>query len=521
MSQPRHREPIDLRNVAAAAAIVIAVGAAAALVYLLLDILLLLFLGIVIAAVLQPWHLWLGRWGIPRGVAVLLIYMLLAGSFVVVAVVVGPALIEGITHFVATLPDKYASFRVTLASGPVVVRALAAQLPSVERLVPGLAKVAPQFYGSAIELTSRTVDLVMYSITVLALAFYWTMEVPRFERFALSFVPVDKRTRALVAWHEIESKLGAYMRGQGLAMLVIGVASGVGYALVGLPNVLTLAVMAGLLEAVPVLGPVLASVPALLVALPLGFHAVILVIGWAVMLQLTENYFLMPRIMAHTVGVSAMVSLVAVLAFGTLYGIVGVFIAIPMAAVLQVVLESMMETAPLAEATGRDANPWSGLSARVNALREEARGRLRGRTSRMGIDPGTPDHVVDAVDQQIEEAAERVETVIAGVQDKGTPLGAEEKRVLVDLETATERIGEIAGQNAVDTDSSSPSTEPNEEVLTGLREATKEMERVTERVETVVVERGAAKASAEALGDPGERSSGKNLSGAPPINSRR
>ena len=498
---------------------VIAVGAAAALVYLLLDILLLLFLGIVVAAVLQPWHLRLGRWGIPRGVAVLLIYMLLAGTFVVVAVMVGPALIEGTTHFVATLPEKYASVRATLASGPVLVRSLAAQLPSAEQLVPGLAKVAPRFYGSAIELTTRTVDLMIYSITVLALAFYWTMEVPRVERLVLSFVPVGKRTRALVAWHEIEFKLGAYMRGQGLAMLVIGVASGVGYVVLGLPNALTLAVMAGLLEAVPVFGPVLASVPALLVALPLGAHTVFLVIGLAVVLQIAENYFLMPRIMAHTVGVSAMVSLVAVLAFGTLYGIIGVFIAIPTAAVLQVVLESVMETTPLPEASGRDGNPWSGLSARVNALREEARGRLRGRASRMGIDPGTADHVVDAVDQEIEEAVERVETVIAGVQDKATPLGAQDQRVLTDLETATEHMGEVAGRNAApDTKSSSPSTEPNEEVLTDLREATKEMERAAERVETVVVERGSTTASAEALG---KRAPGDDPSGGPPVNSRR
>jgi len=91
-------------------------------------------------------------------------------------------------------------------------------------------------------------------------------------------------------------------------MLAIGAGSAFGYAMIGLPNVLALAVLAGLLEAVPMIGPVLAVVPAVLVALPLGGHTVLLVIGLAVLLQLIENNILIPRIMHHAVGVSALVA---------------------------------------------------------------------------------------------------------------------------------------------------------------------------------------------------------------------
>jgi predicted PurR-regulated permease PerM len=109
-------------------------------------------------------------------------------------------------------------------------------------------------------------EVLVYIVTLLAVAFYWTMEVGRFERLIVSLMPVERRVRVLNIWHEIESKLGGFVRGQGLAM----VASGIGYALIGLPNALALGVLAGLLEAVPLLGPVLAAVPVVLVALPIG-----------------------------------------------------------------------------------------------------------------------------------------------------------------------------------------------------------------------------------------------------------
>ena len=284
-----------------------------------------------------------------------------------------------------------------------------------------LTDLAPQLYQGALGVTTSIVKLPVYFVTVLAIGFYWTMEVPRFERLLLSLLAVERRPRALNVWHEIESKLGGFMRGQGLAMLSIGAASALGYALIGLPNVLALAVLAGLLEAVPLIGPVLAVVPAVLVALPLGVHTVLLVIGLAVLLQLIESNVLIPRIMHHAVGVSALVGLLAVLAFGTLYGILGVLIAIPMTAVIQVLLDTMVVNAePVAEPAGLVGSPWEDLRARVRALRQQARVRLRARTSRMGIDPATADHVVDAVDQQIEVAVARVEkTHLGGGGDFG------------------------------------------------------------------------------------------------------
>ena len=433
--------PIDLRRTAAATGVAIGTVALAVLAYRLIDVFLLLFIGIAVAAALQPSHVKLCRWGVPKGLAVLLIYLLFSIGLVLIALVVGPVVIEQIRTFAAELPATYATLRLRLqTSGTGPFQLIGNRLPTFERSTDALIAV-PELFRGVVGITTIVVQLFGYFVTVFAVAFYWTMEVPRLERLTLSLLPVERRARVLNVWHEIESKLGAYLRAQGLAMLSIGVASAIGYALIGLPNVLALGFLAGMLEAVPLIGPTLASGPAVLVALPLGLNTILLVIGFSVVVQVTENNVLIPRIMHRAVGVSALVGIFAVLAFGTLYGLLGVFIAIPMTAVIQVLLATLVVDAAPATAGDAAGRPWAGLRARIRALRQQGRIRLRARDSRMGIDPATADHVADAVDQQIEEAGVQVERIISAAEQTSEPLAAKERAAIVGkLEAATEGV---------------------------------------------------------------------------------
>lgn len=444
MAPPLDAE-IGLRRVAAATAVVIGTAALAALVYLSLDVLLLLFLGIVVAAALQPWHVVLRRWGVPRGVAVLAIYLLLFAGFGLIVLVVAPVLVEQIGTFAAGAPATYASARSYLrTSATAPFNLIGRRLPPFERLIETFMDVAPQFLQGAVGVTTSAMTLVAYAVTVLVIGFYWTMELPRIERLLMSLVAVERRARVLGIAHEIEAKLGGFVRGQGLAMLAIGVASAIGYALIGLPNVLVLAVLAGLLEVVPLIGPVLGAIPAVIVALPMGANTVLLVIGFTVLLQLLENDVLIPRIMDRAVGVSALVSVLSILVFGTLYGLLGVLIAIPMTAVIQVLLDStLIDATPVEEPAGLASSPWAGLRTRAGALGQQARRRLRARTTRMGIDPGTADHVVDAADQQIEVAVARVEDMISVAEAAGEPTA-----VVESLRGATDEIEQAVAQVA-------------------------------------------------------------------------
>jgi predicted PurR-regulated permease PerM len=342
----------------------------------------------------------------------LLIYVVFFIALMAIVLLVGPPLVDQVTSFLTAFPKTYASLRANLeASGAAPLRLLGYRLPPLERLTNTVTSISPDFYKGVIGATTSAAEVIMYIVALLAIAFYWTMELGRFERLIVSLMPVERRVRILNIWHEIESKLGGFVRGQGLAMLAIGIASGIGYAVIGLPNALALAVLAGVLEAVPLLGPVLAAVPAVLVALPIGIDTALLVVGLAVVLQITENYVLIPRIMDKTVGISALINILAVLAFGTLYGLAGVLVAIPMAATIQVVLASVViEAPPVHEGQGITGAPWASLRGRLGLLRQRVRDRLRSRESRMGIDPTETDHVIDAVDQRIEQALARVDS---------------------------------------------------------------------------------------------------------------
>lgn len=430
------RTPGDAKQVAVSTAVVLGMVAAAGFAYLLLDIILLFFIGIVVATALRPLHDRLCDYGVPRGVAVLLLYLVLLLAIGLLGLLIGPVLIEQTGTFANAAPATYENVRTWLRASPMEI--LGQRLPPFATLTQSIADAAPQWFEGALGITSALVTLPTYFISVLAIAFYWTLEVPRLERLVLSLIPVERRPRALNIWHEIETRLGGFMRGQGLAMLAIGIASAVGYWLIGLPNVLALAVLAGLLEAVPMIGPILGTIPAALVALSMGPQAVLLVMAFATLLQMVENNVLVPRIMDKTVGVSALVGLFAVLAFGTLYGLVGVLIAIPIAAVLQVLIDTLVVNAEPETGSGTTGPDMLG---RLDSLRQQARRRLRARTSRLGIDPGTADHVVDAVDQQIEGAANRVEHLLAMVAASAVPSDADALLAIMDrLQEATEHI---------------------------------------------------------------------------------
>ena len=102
-------------------------------------------------------------------------------------------MIDSISRFTATIPDTYASLRTSLATAPMPLRVIAQQLPPFDRLVQAAARIAPRFFESAVGITTRLVGLFAYLGTVLAIAFYWTMELPRFERLLLSLLPVARR----------------------------------------------------------------------------------------------------------------------------------------------------------------------------------------------------------------------------------------------------------------------------------------------------------------------------------------
>ena len=193
--------------------------------------------------------------------------------------------------------------------------------------------------GQALGYLSSAARIIFEAIAILLLAFYWTLDGPRAIQSLLLLVPKEQRdsTRELIA--AMETKVGYYVAGQGILCLVIGVMALAAYSIIGLPYALILALVAGVLEAVPLVGPLLGAIPASVVALSIGPTKLVWVIVATVIIQQLENSLLVPRVMHKAVGVNPFVSLLAIFAFSSLLGIPGALMAIPMAAIIQLLLD--------------------------------------------------------------------------------------------------------------------------------------------------------------------------------------
>ena len=179
---------------------------------------------------------------------------------------------------------------------------------------------------------------IFLSIAILLLAFHWTLEGPRTVQALLPLVAKGQRLGTFELITAMETKVGYFIAGQSVLCLVVGILALAAYLLIGLPNALVLALIAGVFEAVPMFGPLLGAIPAGIIALSIAPSKLVWVIAATVVIQQLENNLLVPRVMGKAVGVNPFVSLLSIFAFSSLFGIAGALMAIPMAAIIQLVL---------------------------------------------------------------------------------------------------------------------------------------------------------------------------------------
>jgi predicted PurR-regulated permease PerM len=256
------------------------------------------------------------------------------------------------------------------------------------------------------------------AIAFLLLVFHWTLDGPRIIQSLLPLVPTGQRESIGELISAMETKVGFYIAGQGVLCLVMGIMSLVAYLLIGLPNVLVLGLLAGVGEAIPLIGPLVGAVPAALMALSIGPAKLVWVIVVTVILHQTENYLLAPRVMRKAVGVNPFVSLLAFLAFGSLFGLGGVLMAIPMAALIQLLLDRFIFHKGMMEAEispGRDYT--SRLRYETQELAQDLRKQARLKKLGSVLKVKQADQVLD----EIETITTDLDALLAQVHTSGAP----------------------------------------------------------------------------------------------------
>lgn len=303
----------------------------------------ILFISIVMGTVIRPVVNWLHLHGLPRLAGVILVYILLLVLFISFLFLLFPMIIQQGTTISADLPGYYVGMRewMTNNSNQLIVR-LGGFLPGTFPASLPVQQTGEQVLASAgqvIGYGTMAVKIIFIAIVVLLLTFHWTLDGPRMIQSLLMLVPVGQRENMSELISAMENKVGAFIAGEGILCLAIGVMALIAYLLIGLPNALLLALLAGILEAVPMVGPLLGAIPAAAVALSIAPSKLIWVIVSTIIIQQLENSLLVPRVMRKAVGVNPFVSLLAIFAFSSFFGIAGALMAIPMAAIIQLLLD--------------------------------------------------------------------------------------------------------------------------------------------------------------------------------------
>jgi predicted PurR-regulated permease PerM len=274
---------------------------------------------------------------LPRWLAILILYVLILGSFALVMALIFPPLIEQGKALWARLPEMFERGQEFLISKGILKEHLTIR-EAVERAPGTGGDAATKVYGAVANVAGGIFGLV----TILILTFYILVDSWDLREAALRLFPRKHRARADEASREATVKVSAWLGGQLVLAAVIGTTSAIGLWALGVPFFYVLALISAVGEMIPVVGPILAAIPAIAVASTVSMKTVLFVVIFFLLQQQLENHILVPKIMSRQVGVSAVTVIVALLIGGSLLGIVGAILAVPTAAILQVVATQLM-----------------------------------------------------------------------------------------------------------------------------------------------------------------------------------
>ena len=298
--------------------------------YQIIDVIVLLFIAIILMAGLSPVVKYLSTWKLPKtlsiGIAYLLIITVIAGLF---SLMITP-LIEQTTNLIQTLPQTI---------GNVLPPFIDPKILQNE-----LSNVA----SNALSFSLILFNNLLAIISLLVITFYLLLEREKLDaRIAQLFVGREDQVKLTV--RKIEDKLGSWVRGQLALSLIIGTLAYLALFILQVPYALPLAILAGLFEVVPVIGPIISAIPAILVAftvspLTAGFVAIAYFI-----IQQLENSLIVPQVMKKAVGLNPLIVILTVSIGGKLLGISGALLAVPITVVIQILIEDLFQAKSLGE----------------------------------------------------------------------------------------------------------------------------------------------------------------------------
>ena len=336
--------------------------------YLIRGVLFLFLVAMLLATAIEPLVLRVRRGPFSRGQGILIVYTGIMLVLLGIGALVVPIILREAGSFSETYPQVLANARGLVYA--VDERVLGPTAEKVVEKAAGPNAITADDGSTAVSVGLTLIEGLFAGLTVFVVAFYWLTERVAIKRAFVALFPIDRRVKVGTIWNEVEGILGGWVRGQLLLMLFIGVLAGIGYVAMGLKYALVLAVLAALFEIVPLVGPWLGAIPAIMVALTQDVRLAFVVALYILVIQMIEGNVLVPRVMERTVGISPLIVIVGLLIGAALGGIPGALVAVPVAAVVQVLLRHALryDETPAAPLEDESAEP----SAEPIRLRESA-----------------------------------------------------------------------------------------------------------------------------------------------------
>jgi predicted PurR-regulated permease PerM len=317
------------RKAFVASSIAVLVVATALALWHLKVLVALLLLALIISSAMRPGVEWLHRHRIPRGVGVLIHYLAFVLVIAFLLWLIVPRALDQVESAIGTLPTSAADVaQAAKHSHGIKHEILVGIQHRLERLPQGTGLIHP-----AVTYGRQALEILIGIFFTFAVAAYWIFEKERAQALILSLAKRNKRRVIRDTWDLIEAKLGAFVRGQLVMITFVSTVLSIAFWAIGLPYWLLLGVFAGIVEIVPVVGPLIAGVAAILAGLTVDLRtaafAAVAVFG----LRLIQDYIVGPRVLGHAVGLSPLIVLVTVSTVGLLLGGFYVLLATPFAAV--------------------------------------------------------------------------------------------------------------------------------------------------------------------------------------------
>ncbi len=297
------------------------------------DIILLLLITWVLVTILHPTVERLKRNGVPRILGTTLVYILLFAILATIISLISPSLIQQTEQLLIRWPYYIDNFSPIYDSFRDYVANMGLNTQTTSEILTPLT-------GSVYGFTLNFISGLVSAIIVLVISFYVLIEEDAIKTFWVSLFPTDKKHQVIEILNKITKSWGAWIRGRLILSLIIGILTYIGLLILNIPYALTLAFIVALLDFIPYVGPILAVIPILILAFVAnGWLSAILAVTYVFLMEQLEAIVFAPKIMQKTVGISPVTVIVSVLIGAKIFGIIGIILAIPIAAVVVIIFD--------------------------------------------------------------------------------------------------------------------------------------------------------------------------------------